>query len=99
MRVDRRAEAFVQDLHAEDLAAGGGAILVGRGQGDVEGQDLVAVPGQGDFLEALDVRQRDLIELIDGGIDRESNVPGQSGVEDSPSARVLISMFDGSEPE
>ena len=58
--IDGGAEAFVQDLDAEQLAAGGGAVFVGRGHGDVEGQDLVGVPGQGGFLEALDFGQGDV---------------------------------------
>lgn len=51
--VDRGAEAFVEDLDPEELGTGGGAVLVGAGDGDVEGQDLVGVPGQGGFFEAL----------------------------------------------
>ena len=48
--IDRGPEALVQNLNAEDLAAGGGAVFVGRGQVDVKGQDLVGVPGQGSFF-------------------------------------------------
>ena len=40
--VDRGAKAFVEDLDAEQLGGGGGAVFVGRGQGDIKGQDLVA---------------------------------------------------------
>ncbi len=49
--VDTHAVAFVEDLDAVEIA-GGGAVLVGGGESDIEEQDLVAVPGQGDFLEA-----------------------------------------------
>ena len=44
--IDRGAETFVEDFDPEQLATGG-AVLVGGGHGDVEGQDLIAVPGQG----------------------------------------------------
>jgi hypothetical protein len=50
--VDRDAVAFVEDLHRIDLGGGSGAVLVGEGQGDVEGQDLIGVPGEGQFLKA-----------------------------------------------
>ena len=53
--VDRGAEAFVEDLDAEQLGRGGGAVLVGAGDGDVEGQDLVGVPGLGGGCETLEV--------------------------------------------
>jgi hypothetical protein len=52
--VDGDAIAFVEDLDAEDLAGGSAALFVGGGQGDVEGQDLVGVPGGGQFLVAGD---------------------------------------------
>ena len=64
--VDRHAGAFVQDLDAEDLHGRGCALFVGAGQGDVERQDLVGVPGFGFFLHAADGRH-DGIHLIDGG--------------------------------
>ncbi len=51
---DRHAGAFVQDLDAVDLHRGGGAQLRGSGQGDVEGQDLIGVPGLGELLQAVD---------------------------------------------
>ncbi len=79
--VDRGAETFVEDLDAEQLGRGGGAVLVGGGDGDVEGQDLVGVPGRGDFLEALDLGEGDVIELVGGGVDRQGNIAGDGGVE------------------
>ncbi len=42
--VDGEAEAFVEDFYAEQFGTGGGAVLVGHGAGDVEGQDLVGPP-------------------------------------------------------
>ena len=76
--VDRHAAAFVQDLDPEDLHAGGGAVFVGAGQGDVEGEDLVGVPGQGFGLEAGDGVEALAAELVDGGIGRWwMDVPGQ----------------------
>ena len=44
--VDGGAEALVEDLDAEQFGAGAGAVLVGAGDGDVEGQDLVGEPGE-----------------------------------------------------
>ena len=45
--VHRDAGAFVQDLDAEDLAGGHGAVFIGTRQGDIEGQDLVGIAGCG----------------------------------------------------
>jgi len=80
--VDRRPEAFIQDLDSEQLSRGGGAVFVGGGQGDVEGQDLVGVPGQSHFFETLYVGQRDVVQLVDGSVDGHGNVSHQGGVED-----------------
>jgi hypothetical protein len=81
--IDRRSEAFVQDLHSEQFRRSGGAVFVGRGHGDVKGQSLVGIPGQSGFLEALDLGERDVVELIDGGVDRHGDITGEGGVEDS----------------
>jgi hypothetical protein len=81
--IDGRSEAFVQDLHSEQFRRSGGAIFVGRGDRDIEGQSLVGVPGQSGFLEALDLGERDVVELIDGGVDRNSDITGEGGVEDA----------------
>jgi len=81
--IDGGAEAFVEDLDAEQLAAGGGAVFVGCGHGDVKGQSLVGVPGQSGFLEALDFGERDVVELIDGCVDRHGDITGEGRVEDS----------------
>ena len=43
--VDGGAEAFVEDLDAEQFGRGGGSVLVGAGDGDVEGEDLVGIAG------------------------------------------------------
>ncbi|WP_187148894.1 hypothetical protein [Candidatus Korobacter versatilis] len=52
--VDRHTGSFVEDLDAEDLHRGGGTLFVRTAEGDVEGQDLVGVPGLGLLLEAGD---------------------------------------------
>lgn len=36
--IDGGAEALVEDFDAEQLGAGGGSVLIGAGDGDVEGQ-------------------------------------------------------------
>jgi len=46
---------FVQDLDPEDLAAGHGAVFVGPGEGDIEGQDLVAIAGGGQGPQVVQV--------------------------------------------
>lgn len=79
--IDRRPEAFVQDLDPEQLGGSGGAVFVGRGHGDVEGQDLVGVPGQGGFLEALNFGERNVVELFDGGIDGHGDIALERRVE------------------
>ena len=81
--VDTHAVALVQDLDPEQLRRGGGAVLVGRGQGDVKGQDLVGVPGNGRFLEALDFADRNRVQLVDGGVDGEGDGALELGVEDA----------------
>jgi len=81
--IDGRSEAFVQDLDPEQFRRSGGAVFVGRGHRDVKGQSLVGVPGQSGFLEALDFGDRDVVELIGGGVDRHGDVTGEGGVEDS----------------
>lgn len=61
------------------------------GDGDIEGQDLVAIPGQGGLLEALHGRQRDIVEhLVIGGIDGHGDVLGLLRVEDSSGVRDQI---------
>jgi hypothetical protein len=44
--VDGGAEAFVQDLDAEQFCGCSCTVLVRAGDGDVEGQDLIGVPGK-----------------------------------------------------
>ena len=53
--VHRDAGTFIQDLDAEDLAAGHGAVFVGPGEGDVEGQDLVAIAGSGQGPQVVQI--------------------------------------------
>ena len=81
--VDRGAKAFVQDLDAEQFGRGGSPVLVGGGDGDVEGQALVAVPGKSGFLEALDGRQRNVVEVFRGGVHGKGNVAGDRRAEGS----------------
>lgn len=42
--IDRSAEGFVEDFHAEQLRRSCGSVLVGAGDGDIEGKDLIGVP-------------------------------------------------------
>lgn len=65
--VDGHARAFLQDLDPEDLHAGNSAVFVGAGQRDVEGRDLIGVPGQSFGLEARDGVETLAAELVDGG--------------------------------
>ena len=44
--IDGSAEAFVEDFDAEQFGGSGGAVFVGAGDGDIEGQDLVGIPGK-----------------------------------------------------
>lgn len=45
--IDGGAETFVEDLDAEQFGTGSGAVLIGAGDGDIEGQDLIGEPGSG----------------------------------------------------
>lgn len=45
--IDGGAETFVEDLDAEQFGTGAGAVLIGAGDGDIEGQDLIGEPGSG----------------------------------------------------
>lgn len=80
--VDRHAGAFVQDLDAEDLHRGRRALFVGAAEGDVEGKDLVGVPGLGLLLEAGDEGVLDPREFVDGGAGGEADVADELAVED-----------------
>ncbi len=71
--VDGDAGSFVEDLHAEDLHAGSCTVLVGTREGNVEGEDLVGVVGQGFFLEAADVIETLTAELVDVGYSLEDD--------------------------
>ena len=98
--VDGSAEALVEDLNAVELGRGAGAVLVGRGDGDIEGQDLIGEPGQRGFLETLHGRQRNVIERGGVGlVDRGGNVLHFGGVEDSGSVgdqvEVLLERKEG----
>jgi hypothetical protein len=84
--IDRRAPAFVEDFHAEDLGCSHCAVFVGAGDGDVEGQDLIGVPGRCQFLVAADFRQTEVIDLIDGGADGRAGRARQAGGEDGRGA-------------
>ena len=75
------AEAFIEDLDPEQLRRGGGAVFVGGGDGDVEGQALIGVPGESRFLEALDLGQGDVVEVFARGVDGKGNVTGDGRAE------------------
>jgi hypothetical protein len=80
--IDGHAGTFVQDLDAEDLHRGRRAHFVGAAEGDVEGQDLIGVPGLGLFLETGDEGVLDAGEAVDGGAGRDPDVAGEVLVED-----------------
>jgi len=82
--VDGHAGAFVQDLDAVDLHRGGGAQLRGSGQGDVEGQDLIGVPGLGGLLQPVDCGHGRGVQVADVGADgrQAGEAADQGGVED-----------------
>jgi hypothetical protein len=94
--VDRGTPAFVEDFHAEDLGCSHCAVFVGAGDGDVEGQDLIGVPGISQFFVAADFAQAQVIDLIDGGADGRAGGADQAGGEDSLGAYagVLILRTD-----
>lgn len=60
-----------------------------------KGKDLVRVPGEGDFLEALHLGQGDVVQGIDGGIDRDGDVAIGGGVEDSGGVVILAGVDSG----
>jgi len=64
--VDRDAGSFVEQLDAEDASRAHRAIFVGAGEGDVEGQDLIAVQGCRQFLVGACVGDGDVVQLVDG---------------------------------
>ena len=79
--VDRNAGAFIQDFHPEDLGSRHGAVFVGGCQGDVEGKDLIRVPGCCQFGPAADRRNRHVIQLVDGATDGGAGVTNDGAVE------------------
>lgn len=62
--IDGDAHALVQDLEAVELGRAHGAILVGAGERDVEGQHLVGVPGRRE-LRVLTRGGQGRIQLVD----------------------------------
>lgn len=50
--IDGSAKAFVEDFDAVEFSRGSGAVFVGRGDGDVEGKDLIGIPGKCGFFES-----------------------------------------------
>lgn len=79
--VDRAAEAFVQDFDAEELRGSSSSVFVGGGDRDVEGQDLIGVPGGSDLLEAGNRGQWNLVQLVSGGVHGHGNIAGERRVE------------------
>src|SRR5581483_7370966 len=68
--------------NAEDLGRAHGSVLVGAGQGDIEREDLVRVPGSGQDRALTDAGLRRVVELIDGGADVRTERAGQRAGED-----------------
>lgn len=62
--VDGVTTAGVEDLDAEDLHGRRSTVLVGTGNGDVEGQELVVVPGIGQLVGRIQVAL-DGVQLVD----------------------------------
>jgi len=94
--VDRDAGSLVEDLDAEDLGRCLGSVSVGTREGDVEGQDLVGVPGGCQFAQSTDFRQREVVDLIDGGADRGIDLrpaPDRSGYVAEGEWDVLADRF------
>ena len=64
--IDRHAGTFVQDFHAEDLSSSKRRpCSLDAGQDDVEGQDLIGVPGGRQRFEARYLGQRDIVQVVD----------------------------------
>ena len=70
--VDGESVAFVEDLDGVELGRGRGAQLIAGGDGDIEGRDLVRVPGQGLLLPAADGSQGSVVQLVDRGAGRRA---------------------------
>jgi len=47
--IDGSAETLVEDLDPEQFGRSSGAVLVGAGDGDIKGQDLVGEPGESEL--------------------------------------------------
>jgi hypothetical protein len=92
--IDAVTAAFVQDLDTEDLGRCHGSVFVGAREGDIEGQDLIAVPGCGQFVQCADAVDFDRVEGIDGRADTElrSEVADQRAGKDggAVNGRVLV---------
>jgi len=88
--VDGDSRAFVQDLDPVDLHRRAGAVLAGAGQGDVEGQDLIAVPGTGHLLEAADGGELLAVQVVDGRAEGNAVGAHQGGVEDGVLRQVGV---------
>ena len=64
--IDRVTGSFVEDLEAEDLGSRHRAVFVGTREGDVERQDLIAVPGGRQFVHRADAVHLDVVHRVDG---------------------------------
>ncbi len=87
--VDGHARAFVEDLDTEDLRRAHRAVLVGAGQGDIEGQDLVGVERGGKHLVLADSFLDLVVELVDGRGDIRTERTGQRAGEHSATIRDI----------
>lgn len=90
--VDGDAGAFVQDLDAEDLHGGSSSVFVRSGQGDVEGQDLIGVPGLGFDLHAADGRHRHASLRIDRRAGGSAVATNQRRLEDRVLGHVGVKV-------
>ena len=86
--IDGDAPAFVENLHAEDLGSAHGAVFVGARERDIEGQHLVGIPGQSQFIFRIEVGDLG-VELVDGGADRETGVTYDRRLEQSVGVRCV----------
>jgi hypothetical protein len=79
---DQDAGTFVQDLATEDTHGRRSTLLIDTLESDVEGQNLVGVPGLGYFLEAGDSVDDYAGQLIDRGAGCDAVVTYQCGLVD-----------------
>jgi hypothetical protein len=69
-----------------------GAVFVGTRQGDIEGQDLVGIPGSGQLIQSTDFLQGKVVDLVDDRTHAGTDGTGQRGSEHGRGVdfRVLV---------